>query len=85
MALKYSATRALGLFLLLSCSHTTLVLAHVTQADEHHENMNDTIDVKPSYFSLSDHAGLLYLHISLMVVAWVVILPVGTLSLCAIG
>lgn len=82
MALRYSAARALGLFLLLSCSHITLVVTHEAQANEHHGTMNQAaMDDKPSYFSLSDHVGLLYIHIALMTVAWVVILPVGKLSL----
>ncbi|KAJ9647094.1 hypothetical protein H2199_002080 [Coniosporium tulheliwenetii] len=34
-------------------------------------------DRPQSYFSLSEHAGLMYLHILFMVIAWVVVLPVG--------
>lgn len=30
-----------------------------------------------SYWSLHDHVGLMYAHIALMVLAWVVILPIS--------
>lgn len=76
MALRYSSARTLCLFLLLSCSLNTLVLAHEAQTDRH-QGKNQAIDDKPNYFSLGDHTGLLYMHIALMTVAWVVILPVG--------
>lgn len=38
-------------------------------------------DYPPTYFAHPDHAGLMYGHIGLMVVAWVFILPVGMFSL----
>ncbi len=31
----------------------------------------------PTYFAHAPHAGLMYAHIGLMVVAWVFVLPVG--------
>lgn len=34
-----------------------------------------------SYFTLPNHQGLIYGHISLMIIAWVVVLPVGELTL----
>lgn len=35
----------------------------------------------PTYFSLSDNSGLIYSHIAVMTIAWIVILPVGTCML----
>ena len=37
----------------------------------------DESEYPPTYFSLADHAGLMYAHIGLMTLAWVFILPVG--------
>lgn len=38
-----------------------------------------------SYWSLQDHAGLMYAHIAVMILAWVVILPISKLgALCAL-
>jgi hypothetical protein len=31
----------------------------------------------PSYWSLSDHSGIMFAHIGIMIVAWVFVLPVG--------
>lgn len=80
-----SAARALGLYLLLSCSRVPLALAHGQEVNERHGNMNETMrtDLEPavlSYFSLSGEVGLIYTHIALMTIAWVVVLPVGTSS-----
>jgi hypothetical protein len=37
-----------------------------------------------SYWSLSEHAALMYWHIALEILAWVVVLPVGKwLGLCS--
>ncbi|KAF2263499.1 hypothetical protein CC78DRAFT_465545 [Lojkania enalia] len=33
----------------------------------------------PSYWSLTEHAGLMYMHIALEMIAWVVILPIGVM------
>jgi uncharacterized protein DUF2427 len=30
-----------------------------------------------TYFALADHAGLMYAHIALMILAWIFVLPVG--------
>jgi hypothetical protein len=35
-----------------------------------------------SYWALSEHATLMYWHIALEILAWVVVLPVGKLFLC---
>lgn len=34
-------------------------------------------EYSPTYFAHAEHAGLIYAHITLSVVAWVFILPVG--------
>lgn len=34
-------------------------------------------DVPSSYWRLSEHVGLMYMHIALEVIAWFVVLPVG--------
>lgn len=34
----------------------------------------------PTYFALADHAGIMYAHIGLMVLAWVFLLPGGEFS-----
>jgi hypothetical protein len=34
-------------------------------------------DYPPTYFGLADHRGLVYGHVSLMILAWVFVLPVG--------
>jgi hypothetical protein len=33
----------------------------------------------PTYFTLAEHAGVMYAHIGLMVIAWVFVLPTGEL------
>lgn len=38
----------------------------------------DDSEYPPTYFSLSDHSGLMYAHICLMTLSWVFVLPVGT-------
>lgn len=65
------------------------VAAH---GDEHHsETMDMSVHNAPapapqthgngyqSYWSLSEHAALMYWHIALEVLAWIVVLPVGKL------
>ena len=56
----------------------------VAHGDEHHEASTETPDASQpdqgspqSYWALSDHATLMYWHIGLEVLAWVVVLPVG--------
>ncbi len=66
-----------------------VVIAH---GDEHN---GDSMDMSPqsgpapvaqqdgvpqSYWRLSEHASLMYWHVALEILAWVVILPVGTLT-----
>lgn len=34
-------------------------------------------DQKNSYWSLSEHAALMYWHIGLEILAWIVVLPIG--------
>ena len=39
-------------------------------------------DAQPqSYWSLSEHAALMYWHVTLEVIAWIIILPVGGLPM----
>ena len=62
-----------------------LVAAH---DDDHHDASMDITDAAPpvsapgnqvpqSYWTLSDHASLMYWHIALELLAWIVVLPVG--------
>ncbi|KAK3690024.1 hypothetical protein B0T22DRAFT_185374 [Podospora appendiculata] len=39
----------------------------------------------PTYFALTEHAGLIYAHISLMALAWVVILPLAVMFSIALS
>jgi len=64
-----------------------LVAAH---GDEHdaHTDMHDAPpapmennEAPRSYWGLSEHASLMYWHIALEILAWIVILPVGKSSL----
>lgn len=34
-------------------------------------------DYPPTYFGLADYRGLIYGHVSLMILAWVFVLPIG--------
>jgi hypothetical protein len=69
--------------LLLSLAALPLVAAH--GADDNAMDMSahdapkpQTHDGRlPSYWSLSEHASLMYWHIALEILAWVVVLPVG--------
>jgi hypothetical protein len=46
------------------------------------QGIKDELDNGPrTYFALSDNSGLIYSHIALMTIAWIVILPVGTYTL----
>jgi hypothetical protein len=53
-----------------------LVVAH---GEDHHEGPVQISDSgRPqSYWSLSEHAALMYWHIGLEILAWIVVLPVG--------
>jgi hypothetical protein len=66
----------------------SLVAAH---GDEHHGEAMDMSahdtpapqpqgDAPQSYWSLTEYATLMYWHIALEILAWVVVLPVGKLS-----
>lgn len=59
-----------------------LAAAH---GDEHKDESADIDHGAPhSYWSLSEHASLMYWHIALEILAWVAVLPVGTFWLdCA--
>ncbi|KAJ0165461.1 putative membrane protein C3B8.06 [Colletotrichum tanaceti] len=46
-------------------------------ADE--PNKPDTDNYPPTYFALADHAGVMYAHIGVMVLAWVFVLPVAVM------
>lgn len=43
-------------------------------------NAAEAVEALPSYFWHPEHAGLMYAHIALMILGWVVVLPVGTSS-----
>lgn len=67
------------LIILILSNIITPVLSH----DNGHDaaTMSDggshTEALPPSYFDLADHAAAMYAHITLMVVAWVLVLPLG--------
>lgn len=70
--------------MLLSCSHISLALAHGDDGGDGMNMDNNAVDEKegledgdPSYFWLERHVGMIYTHIVLMVIAWVIVLPVG--------
>jgi hypothetical protein len=42
-----------------------------------HEAPATSSDTPVSYWSLTDHVGVMYAHILLMTLAWVVVLPAG--------
>lgn len=78
---------SVGTALAVALASLSTVLAHGDDMDmdgaghnggDHADRPQD--DYPPTYFSHLDHAGLMYSHISLMVVAWVFVLPVGTSS-----
>lgn len=61
-----------------------LVVAHGEEHDEVGMDMKDAPQppvqdggAPTSYWSLSEHAGLMYMHILTEIIAWVVVLPVG--------
>lgn len=63
---------------------------HANQESGHGDmNMHDapkpqtpsSTDVPQSYWSLSEHAGLMYMHIALSVLAWFFVLPIGMSSI----
>ena len=37
-------------------------------------------DYPPTYFALIDHRSLIYAHIALMAISWIIVLPVGELD-----
>jgi hypothetical protein len=61
-----------------------LVAAHGDENDVPMDNaQQDLVDndgASRSYWSLSEHATLMYWHIALEILAWIVILPVGEFS-----
>ncbi|OCK84378.1 integral membrane protein [Lepidopterella palustris CBS 459.81] len=71
--------------LLLGVLH--LVAAHGTDHDGEKMGMGEEAPAAPpkvherpmSYWSYPEHAGLMYVHIALMMAAWVVMLPVGVM------
>ena len=60
-----------------------LVVAHGDGDDHTKEGMDMPAAPQPvdggsrSYWSLTEHAGLMYMHIGLEMIAWFVVLPVG--------
>jgi hypothetical protein len=74
------AAAAAALLLLLGA--LPLVAAHgdehAADMSAHHAPKPQTHDGRlPSYWSLSEHASLMYWHIAFEILAWVVVLPVG--------
>ncbi|KAG8426463.1 hypothetical protein J3459_008117 [Metarhizium acridum] len=54
--------------------------AHVGMKPEHDGNHTMAVhgsDYPPTYFGISNGRGLIYGHISLMVIGWVFVLPIG--------
>jgi nitrate reductase gamma subunit len=63
-----------------------LVVAHGDESKHGDMDMHDApqppvsqSEAPTSYWSLSEHAGLMYMHIALEVFAWFIVLPVGRL------
>ncbi|RSL43578.1 hypothetical protein CEP53_011637 [Fusarium sp. AF-6] len=81
---------ALGSSPLILLSHVSWVLAeghghgHDDGAQDESETIQgikDELDNGPqTYFALSDNSGLIYSHITLMTIAWIVFLPVAVFS-----
>lgn len=57
-------------------------LAHSEEHDPHgythQDHDNGTSKYPDTYFTLSEHAGIMYAHIITMTIAWTFILPIGT-------
>ena len=75
-----------------SGASTGMVMSVGHTSGEHGLSMNITASMSPedakifgmeSYFAHNEHAGLMYAHITLMILAWVVCLPLGKLSATA--
>lgn len=70
---------------------TVLSLQLVSASEEHHHHGDHegghsdhsappapgSLDTLPYYFAHPDHKGLLYGHIALMSIGWIIILPIG--------
>lgn len=41
----------------------------------------DDIEYPPTYFAHGEHVGLMYAHIGLMAIAWILVLPLGVYNL----
>lgn len=52
-------------------------------SDHHIPVSASSWEIRPSYCSHSGHASLMYGHIALMILSWVIVLPVGRLPLTA--
>lgn len=71
---KLASIAVLGLSLALP------VLAHGDDMDmgaEQAAAQPDDAEYPPTYFALEDHRRVLFAHIALMTLAWVIFLPVG--------
>jgi hypothetical protein len=68
----------IGLFLLPAA------LAHSPgegpQRDSHGGGHKGHTKSADTYFALSEHASVMYAHIAVMTIAWVMVLPVGMLN-----
>ncbi|KAK1999635.1 hypothetical protein LX36DRAFT_655242 [Colletotrichum falcatum] len=82
MSKQFAATLALGLVPLV-LSHeahqdgvagTNMDMSHTTE-----EPRPDPNSYPPTYFALTDHAGVMYAHVGAMVLAWVFVLPVAVM------
>jgi hypothetical protein len=84
-----SATRS-ALTLLAAAAILSALPAVLAHGDEDMDmDMGTTEEPKPdpesyapTYFSHPEHRGVLYAHISFMVIGWIVMLPIGTWTVC---
>jgi hypothetical protein len=87
----------LGTFIVLGLVFAPTALAHGSDHGDGSESSNDgthgvpngeTPQYPETYFSRAESAGVMYAHITFMILAWVFILPVGMcvfLKLVSIG
>lgn len=61
----------------------TTAAAHGGEDSTHHDANpgagSAVIEYPPTYFAHPEHTGLMYAHIALMIMSWVLLLPVGRL------
>lgn len=83
-AFRLSAAAVLLLAALpAALAHGGEEMAHGEQmqgGDDSHAHVaehTDQIEYPPTYFAHGEHGGLIYAHIALMVISWIIVLPVG--------